>query len=89
MEHDEHLELQDCMHPIVFPADMTRDIIHMNWAICHPDTAEFIKSTINKNNAYIQKKNWLPIKHRKVPTHAQVNPIVWSKCRKCDLTTQV
>jgi hypothetical protein len=86
--HDSHLNLQDCMcHPIMFFAEMMRDIMYLHQLLCQPDAREFVEAVIKGVNGHINNNHWKLIPRTKVPEGTEVVPLVLAMQRKQDLTT--
>jgi hypothetical protein len=86
--HNSHLDFQDCMrHPIAFLAEIMRDIMYLDQALCQPDAREFVEAVIKEVNNHINNDHWKLIPRTELPEGMEVVPSVWAMQCKQDSTT--
>ncbi len=87
-QNDAHLDLQDRMsHPIAFHAEMMKDIMYLNQALCQPDANKFVEAVITEINGHVDNNHWQLTKRSDIGKDIDVLPSVWSMRRKRDITT--
>jgi hypothetical protein len=59
-------------NPIVFHAEMMRDIMYLQQALKQPNANEFFQAVIKEVNEHVDSNNWTLWKRREVPEDVQI-----------------